>query len=471
MSRLKRSFDELAARGEPRGALDVFAGANNDTTTISPEPTRQRRPIAAFAGGFAVVLVVGALVAALLPDDPTRIPSTGGPGIETRDDMILLVGGTADGWEDAMVYGQLIVGEGGCLALRSEAFGTNHPVVWPSGTRFAAPDRRSIDVPGTGVIDLGAIVIASGGYLTLPSDDPRLPSVPADCLASGSQVAVVAPSSVRLEPTTTLYVESPALPPASSTPTPTVPQGAELQWFEFMPGSLHLAWRETADGAEMCWRTRAGEGCVDDDFRAPEAVVIPYRDTQVVVLTRPPLSGPAPEKVTLELANGQSEDVPVNDWYEGELLSGLSGRLEGEEVVSAVADNWPPVACVAPPTSQLDVSESDFEMRLTPSRVRPGEIVELFIGGQAGDLTGVPTFWQCWDGTEWINTHVGSKSGPANEHDPIVTRAEARMGWVALGLGVPETFRILVPDLPPGTYRLEDSAYPGTAWVIVTVED
>src|SRR5690606_13989266 len=145
---------------------------------------------------------------------------------------------------------RLIVGEGGCLSLRFEGNGTTHPVVWPSGTRFATQEGRAIEVPGTGTIPVGAVVIAGGGYLTVPSDDLRLPDVPQSCLVSGSEVALVAPGSVRLEPTTTtMFTMPPDLPPASQTAI-TVPAGSALEWFDFMPGSVQLAWRESGNGAE-----------------------------------------------------------------------------------------------------------------------------------------------------------------------------------------------------------------------------
>src|SRR5690606_12993266 len=114
MSRLDRSLDELASRGRPRGALDIFAAAGAETPVLTPDKPKVTRPWAAFAGGFAGVLVIGIVASLVLSNSGTD--STDGPGVLQDNGVILLVGGNARGWEDALVYGRLIVGEGGCLS-------------------------------------------------------------------------------------------------------------------------------------------------------------------------------------------------------------------------------------------------------------------------------------------------------------------------------------------------------------------
>ncbi|MBI5088719.1 MAG: hypothetical protein HZB15_07655 [Actinobacteria bacterium] len=101
----------------------------------------------------------------------------------------------------------------------------------------------------------------------------------------------------------------------------TVPAGSELTYWRWF-ADLDISERQrAAGGTELCWRTPAGIGCVDDSFTGPEVGIIPT-DGAVILLARPALveivppptdplepkfeMGPAPTTVTATLSDGSS---------------------------------------------------------------------------------------------------------------------------------------------------------------------
>lgn len=495
MSRLRGSLDGLASRGRPRGAGDVFAGATEADTTARPTETRVR-PWLAFAAAFGGVLMLGLVMASLMSAGE-RAGQVGSPSATTPT-------GAA------------------CLAPPAEATGTEGVAfnlsVSPSGVTAGSLANLVLRVfegdlagyvtglatawqcwDGSGWVDMYMLVKGTAGYtptvaavgsategigfnlpleasILIPDVGPGiyrvLESVATDdgMQDSWTFVEVFDPESL---PIATTVPDKATLPPTSPGPGPTVPQGAELSWYDFIPGSVQLAWRSTATGTELCWRTVDGEDCVDDDFRAPEVVVIPD-GAQLVAISRRPLSGLMPDRVILELSNGDTMDAaPLYQGPGVELIYSFSSPPpEGVTVVSARTADWPAPSCQTAPSSNLDVSGSAFDMRVSSSPARAGQIIELFIGrGREDNITGIPTLWQCWDGTDWINTHVGTKVSRATSGDPEVYRVESSPRFAAIGIGVPDTFRIRVPDLPPGTYRIEDYVGSERGWVIVEIED
>jgi hypothetical protein len=470
MTRLKRSLDGLASRGRPRGAMDVFAEASNGADTSASPIKAQDRPWTAFVAAFGGVLVLGVLAAILLPGSPFN-PSSEGPTLISEDEVILLVGVPSDTGDGAMIYGQLIVGEGGCLAVTRAEAGT-FLLVFPAGSVLVpGAATPTVSVPGSDNISVGQFVTGGGGYASATVNNPQIPEIPADCAAPGSEVAIA--WTIRPEPTTTTVPQMATLPSTSPGPGPTVPQGAELSWYDFIPGSVQLAWRSTATGTELCWRTVVAEHCVDDDFRAPEVVVIPH-GSQLVVISRRPLSGLMPDRAILELSNGDTMNAaPLYQGPGVDLVYAYSNPIpEGVTVVSARTADWPAPSCQTPPSSALNVSGSAFDMAVSTSPARAGQIIELSVARSRQDnITGIPTFWQCWDGSDWINTHVGTKMSRDSAWDPEVYRIESGPAFALPGIIVPDTFRIRVPDLPPGTYRIEDYVGTELGWVIVEIED
>jgi hypothetical protein len=122
------------------------------------------------------------------------------------------------------------------------------------------------------------------------------------------------------------------LPPAvglSDIPI-TIPAGSELSYWRWFP-DLEISERHTsADTTELCWRTPAGTGCIDDSFISPEVGIIPT-DGGAILLARPalieytptpstpsdPLAprfvvGPPPTTITAILSDGSTVIADVN---------------------------------------------------------------------------------------------------------------------------------------------------------------
>lgn len=124
------------------------------------------------------------------------------------------------------------------------------------------------------------------------------------------------------------------------------------------------------------------------------------------------------------------------------------------------------------------MASTDVVLTVDPDPVTAGSDAELTatagesISGQV--VVGAAVVWQCWDGTAWIDTHhvlrghYGDYRVQAFESDVTVTMP-------AVGILVPNTFSIQIPDVPAGTYRITeraglDGGETAIATVIVRVE-
>lgn len=119
------------------------------------------------------------------------------------------------------------------------------------------------------------------------------------------------------------------LPPAadlSDIPV-TIMAGSQLSYWRFLP-DLDISERETdvGSGTELCWRTPAGTGCIDDAFNSPDVGVIPA-DGAAIFLVRPALTtiepppsdpmaptlqiGPNPTTITVTFSDGTTTEIDV----------------------------------------------------------------------------------------------------------------------------------------------------------------
>lgn len=113
----------------------------------------------------------------------------------------------------------------------------------------------------------------------------------------------------------------------------TVPADSPLAYWRFLP-DLDISERQTATGSgtELCWRTPAGTGCLDNTFESPDVGIIPTDDA-AIFLARPsvtpnetpstdPLAptgrlGPPPTIVTVVLSDGTTQQIELTEgkWY------------------------------------------------------------------------------------------------------------------------------------------------------------
>jgi hypothetical protein len=131
------------------------------------------------------------------------------------------------------------------------------------------------------------------------------------------------------------------------------------------------------------------------------------------------------------------------------------------------------VDCIEPPQAQLE-PESEFDLTVDPNPVPTGSSATLSVDyeqADGSDITGVGATWECWDGESWTQTHVIARA--FNESPPAVYDSSGTVAIPDIGLVVPHSHEILIPEVGAGTYRLTDLIYSDgeelTGHVIVEV--
>ncbi len=119
--------------------------------------------------------------------------------------------------------------------------------------------------------------------------------------------------------------------------------------------------------------------------------------------------------------------------------------------------------------SEERTSLSSVPLALNPDPVTAGATARLVIDAVPDDrvIVGWGAAWQCWNGTEWVGTHLlefGWDSGGSVV--PGVPGATTTIP--AIGYQVPQRddFVVTIPDVPPGWYRL---AVMGVGYLAVEV--
>ncbi len=173
------------------------------------------------------------------------------------------------------------------------------------------------------------VQLTSGAVLSAPLaiDDTITWGVARFQLPDGESITAVGDASVTASEVTD--VPGQTLPPAvglNDVPV-TIVAGSELSYWRWFP-DLDISERQTADGGtELCWRTPAGVGCLDDSFMSPEVGIIPT-DGGAILLARPPLiaitptptdplapkfeQGPPPTTITATLSDGSTVTVDIS---------------------------------------------------------------------------------------------------------------------------------------------------------------
>lgn len=115
--------------------------------------------------------------------------------------------------------------------------------------------------------------------------------------------------------------------------------------------------------------------------------------------------------------------------------------------------------CTEPPEDELLNDDSGFEVTVEPNPVVAGTEATLSVlpsEETPRDLIGgLGAEWECWNGSEWVQTHilVRGANGPAAVVD---LTTDSTIAIPDLGLQVPNSYPIVIPDVAPGTYRLTD---------------
>ena len=131
--------------------------------------------------------------------------------------------------------------------------------------------------------------------------------------------------------------------------------------------------------------------------------------------------------------------------------------------------------CVDPPDSELEV-DSPLDLTVEPNPVAAGGSATLSIG--RGELPensniGAGAAWQCWKGTAWVDTHQIVRAFAPGYGEAIAVVPGVDTTIPAVGLEVPSSYPIKIPEVASGTYRIvDDASGPGgtvTGFVIVEV--
>jgi hypothetical protein len=152
------------------------------------------------------------------------------------------------------------------------------------------------------------------------------------------------------------------------------------------------------------------------------------------------------------------------------ILALVSGCAGGDDAVEIN------VSCEAPPESEV-TAPSELEMAVDPNPAEVGAGVTLTIstaGLPEDSLSGVDAGWQCWDGSEWVTTHVVYRGFGDRAGQTIPVNSEFQIRVPSIGLELGAGYPIVIPEVNPGTYRIEDEVLVGdeqvSGFVIVEVE-
>lgn len=124
--------------------------------------------------------------------------------------------------------------------------------------------------------------------------------------------------------------------------------------------------------------------------------------------------------------------------------------------------NEPGFGCEPAPEDQRH-STSVFPLSVSENPVHPGASVNLNIGStitqsiaRSDDFyefdkggTGYGSTWQCWNGSEWVDTHLLIHNGETLAGEPGATTTVP-----AIELLIPESFSVVVPEVEPAWYRI-----------------
>lgn len=134
--------------------------------------------------------------------------------------------------------------------------------------------------------------------------------------------------------------------------------------------------------------------------------------------------------------------------------------------------------CQPPPQSEQTLPESDFDLTITPTPVTAGSEVDLVIelakdapenlttAPEGEIITGAGAQFQCWDGSMWLDTHQLLKNGfgPDNQPAAIDLGPDVTVTIPSVGLVIEDQpYTIVIPDMPPGIYRIEDTVIVGSS--------
>lgn len=141
------------------------------------------------------------------------------------------------------------------------------------------------------------------------------------------------------------------------------------------------------------------------------------------------------------------------------ILAALLVATACSSTTGPVSTDPPPlVTCQDPPPDQREL-ESRIEMSVEPNPAAARETVLLTVSSRGlpeDALGGVDARWQCWEGSRWATTHAVYRGFGDNPGQTIPLNSEFQIRVPSIGLDLDSGFPIVIPQVEPGTYRIED---------------
>jgi hypothetical protein len=107
------------------------------------------------------------------------------------------------------------------------------------------------------------------------------------------------------------------------------------------------------------------------------------------------------------------------------------------------------------------VAESEFDVELSPNPVEAGGEATLSVdydGPLVGFNGGVGASWECWSEDRWVATHILVRT--INDWEPsVIDLSDPREEVIDIGLLIPNSYQVLIPEVPPGIYRIRDGLF------------
>jgi hypothetical protein len=147
------------------------------------------------------------------------------------------------------------------------------------------------------------------------------------------------------------------------------------------------------------------------------------------------------------------------------LLVVVVGCTSASEETSTTATtpttNPDPFGCESAPEAERH-SYSEFPFAIDENPVDAGAETILRVGTPAAidlstnsvpddlGMTDLGAKWQCWTGTDWVETHVLML-----DEETIAAFPGETTTSLGVGRSLPDSFRVVIPDVSPGWYRIE----------------
>ena len=118
------------------------------------------------------------------------------------------------------------------------------------------------------------------------------------------------------------------------------------------------------------------------------------------------------------------------------------------------------VECSEPPAEAL-VAESEFEVELSPNPIEAGGEATLSVdydGPLEGLNGGIGASWECWSEDRWVATHILERA--IEDWEPsVIDLSDQSVEVIDIGLLIPNSYQVLIPEVPPGIYRIRDGLF------------